>query len=420
MARNDCVIQRVRDSKGKTGTLPQGETLPMLIFTTFVELLILIPYFGWGVYALRRRLRYGDEESVKTEVATMVGLLLFFMIQVSILRSSMRDSPILYIFSMLGLFVSAMALYAHTAISLASRLIVDLMKPTHADDPNTPRLGPAIALERQKDYEGALQEYLVLARIYPNQTQIFARIGEMHVRLDRSEEAPEWFHKAIDCATDADQSLTAVNRLAEVYQHTLKQPQDAVDVLASFAAAYPDAPERTAIEARIARLSDDRTEVRTPQLEAVADVPIMEEPTRTKAKAKSAPKPRSQASASKKNASKKSKAKETGLVALEAKPLETKAELPRISRPRGGKKNDSTKKEFRLAPLEVSPVIDEPENAQRDASATKKTGQSSGLMSLTDAPLSEEPNDKPSTPKSKARKATNRGSLESLEESPLG
>ena len=300
MARNECVFSRACGSKDETGILREGADLLMLIFTTFIELFLLIPYFGWGVYALRRRLLYGDEESVKTEVTTMVGLVLFFLIQVSILRSSMRDTPLLYIFAMLGLFVSGMALYAHTAISLASRVIVDLMKPTHADDPNTPRLGPAIALERQKDYEGALQEYLALARIYPNQTQILARIGEMHVRLDRSEEAPEWFHKAIDYATDTDQSLTAVNRLAEVYQHTLKQPQDAVDVLESFAAEYPDAPELSAVEARIARLGEDRPEVRTPQLEAVADAPIMEEPAHATAKPKDAPKPESKASPTKK------------------------------------------------------------------------------------------------------------------------
>jgi tetratricopeptide (TPR) repeat protein len=419
MARNDCVISSVCGSKAEKGTLPQGEPLPVLTFTTFVELFLLIPYFGWGVYALRRRLRYGDEESVKTEVATMAGLVLFFMIQVSILRSSIRDTPLLYIFAMLGLFVSGMALYAHTAISLASRLIVDLMKPAHADDPNTPRLGPAIALERQKDYEGALQEYLVLARIYPNQTKIFTRIGEMHVRLDRPEEAPEWFHKAIDCATDADQSLAVVNRLAEVYQHTLKQPQDAVDVLESFAAAYPDAPELGAVEARIARLSEDRPEVRTPRLEAVADVPIMEEPVRATPEPSNTPKATSRAPASKKKASKKSTSKETGLVALEAKPLDTKPELTRISRPRGGK-IDATKKAFRLAPLEASPVIDEPENARSDASATKKPGHTSGLMSLTDAPLSNETNEKPSPPGSKARNAPSHGSLKSLEESPLG
>ena len=388
----------------------------MLIFTTFIELLLLIPYFGWGIYALRRRLRYGDEESIATEVATMIALVLFFMFQISMLRSSMRDSPVLYLFSMLGLFVSAMALYAHTAISLASRLIVDLMKPTNPTDPNAPRLGPALELERQKDYEGALQEYLVMARIYPNQTSIFGRIGEMLVRLDRANDATEWFQRAIDCSGDAEQSLLIVNRLAELYEHTLKQPGEALDVLQTFVEAHPGTTGVKTAEARIARLAEDRPKGRTPQLEAVADVPIMME-TAADTKETAAPKP--QRKTKKRRVQSTAKTPKKELVALEVKPLDTKVELKRIARPRRTK--DMKRDEIiGLERLETSPLVGDEESVASSARSSGDLNKTSTLMSLDDAPLSPSVRKKPVGSSRKSVSRVHGASLESLEESPLG
>ena len=386
----------------------------MLIFTTFIELLLLVPYFGWGVYALRRRLRYGDEESIRTEVATMVGLVLFFLFQTSMLRSSMRDTPVLYLFSMLGLFVSAMALYAHTAIALVSRLIVDMMKPMHPTDPNAPRLGPAMDLERQKDYEGALQEYLVMARIYPNQTTIYARIGEMLVQLDRADEATEWFQRALVCSSDAEQSLLTVNRLAEIYEHALEQPEEAMRVLRAFLEAHPGATGVKTIEARIARLGEDRPKGRTPQLEAIADVPIALAAADT---VEEAPTPRQKTK--KRRVQSTTKTPKAGLVALETKPLDTKVVLNQIAQPRR-KKNAKRDEVLAVERLETSPLVDEEEKVDASARPSNSLDKSSTLMSLDDAPLAPSDLDKPTASSQKSAPRVQSASLASLEESPLG
>lgn len=197
------------------------------VLLQIIGILLLVPFFGWAIYLLRRRFVYYVENTMTLEALTAVGLVLFFWVESTVLRHALDQHMLWYLFSILGLVVASFALYAHVIISLASRILVDLVIPGDQAATNQPRFGPVDALERSEDYEGALQEYLVLARIYPRNFEVLRRTGRVHEILDQPEDAITWYHRARKRAGSASEALVAVNRLCALYDGALDQPEQA-------------------------------------------------------------------------------------------------------------------------------------------------------------------------------------------------
>jgi tetratricopeptide (TPR) repeat protein len=158
-----------------------------------------------------------------------------------------------YLAALLGLGVSTFALYAHVLISLASRIVVDMVAPRGENAAYQPRFGPVDALERNEDYEGALQEYLVLARIYPRNYEVLSRTGRVQEILGDNEEAVAWYLRARKRASRAEEALAAVNRLCVLYDTHLGQSEEADRQLALFIKDYPDALDRDIVVERLER-----------------------------------------------------------------------------------------------------------------------------------------------------------------------
>jgi len=246
---------------------------------------------GWGIYNLRRRFRFHDETHPLIETATLVLVFAYLAVEIRVLETWFERAPGYVIFAVLGLVVSAAALYGHMAVSLLSWLIVDFMMPGHQGNPEHPRMGPEEALEREKDYAGALDGYLVLARIYPRNTEIPMRIVSNLLRLDRAREAPSWLERALACCADDDAAAGIVTRLCEVYEHHLDDPGRARAALDAFLEGNPRVKDRDALRERLDRIGAQGARVeRRVTLMPLAEAPLEEPPPE-----KSVEKPRGRA-----------------------------------------------------------------------------------------------------------------------------
>lgn len=218
--------------------------------------LFLVPYFGWGFYTLRLRYRYHEELSLLSEGATAGALLVFFLVELYLLKWSLGSLPVLMIFSILGLFVSGAALYGPVLVSLCSRLLVDLMMPAERSKTREPRYAPAEALERDGDFAGALNEYLVIARVFPRDATVLTRIGEMHMNLGQPQEAVRWFERALVCIDSAERSLQVTNRVCSVYARHLESPHEVRRLLSDYVEKFPEAPYTVSVRQRLVRLTE--------------------------------------------------------------------------------------------------------------------------------------------------------------------
>lgn len=248
-----------------------------MVLSQLVGIALLIPFFGWAIVLLRRRFQYYEENSLALEMLTAGGLALFLWIEVSILGQALSDK-LLYLFAILGLSVSTFALYAHLLISLASRIVVDMISPRGESAAYQPRFGPVDALEREEDYEGALQEYLVLARIYPRNFEVLSRTGRVQEILGNVEEAVAWYERARKRATRADEALLAVNHLCMLYDTKLHQPEQADHQLATFIHDYPNSLDRDIVVERLERRANRTGFSLSQLLEALEENPLAEAP----------------------------------------------------------------------------------------------------------------------------------------------
>lgn len=220
----------------------------------------LIPYFGWGIFTLRLRYRYHEELTLVAEAGTLCGVVVFFVIELLLFRLTLSRMPIQFMFAILGLVVSGAALYGPLLVSFGSRLVVDIIAPGDRTPTNEPKFGPAEALERQGDSEGALHEYMVMARIFPREPSVLLRIANTLVRLSREEEAVEWFERALALMKSPEKSLQVANRLSSLYNRQLNRPADAVRVLEEYVERFPQSEYADNVHERLARLKQTDNE----------------------------------------------------------------------------------------------------------------------------------------------------------------
>jgi len=185
------------------------------------------------------------------------------------------------VFAVLGLVTSAMALYGHVLISLLSRAIVGMMAPQEHFALDRPRLGPVEALERAGELDAALNEYRVLARIYPQDAALPWRIAELLAQLGREPEALPWYERAIRQADGARAVARVVHRYCDVLLHRVQQPHLAADALTALCERFPETPEAAQAYVRMAQLLAEApaVPVRATSLSALQEDPMSEEAT---------------------------------------------------------------------------------------------------------------------------------------------
>lgn len=228
----------------------------MSVLGTVISIVLFLPFVYWGVKTLQMRYVWHEEIPMRVEAISVAGLVAFCLVQLFLLRGMIDAGPVLFIFAGLGVFVAGAALYGHMLVSLVAQLLVEAMMPHGEHDPNKPQLGPAEALERQGDYEGALQEYYVLARIFPKDPMVAGRVGETLMTLERPAEAAPWFERALGMISSEEASLRITNRLSQIYGRQLNKPEDARRVLAQYLDQFPNAEYAGSVRKRLDSMAE--------------------------------------------------------------------------------------------------------------------------------------------------------------------
>lgn len=217
---------------------------------------MLIPYLVWGVYTLRLRFRHHEEIGTLLECSTLVSLLVFYICEIALLRFWLNKTPVICVFAILGLAVSGAALYGPMIVSQLSQLVVNMLMPAARSETHEPQYGPAEALERQGDFEAAINEYMVIERIFPKETTPALRIAGNLMKLGRAEEAAPWFERSLQSQESPEKSLQITNRLCDIYCRQLDREDDAVMVLEQYLEKFPDAEYSESVQKRLARLKE--------------------------------------------------------------------------------------------------------------------------------------------------------------------
>lgn len=211
---------------------------------------ILTLFLGFGIWSLHVRFHLQQEWSVRRQIAVLGVVLLFFGYEIIMVRQLIRDDIALFIFTLLGLLVAGMALYGHLAVSLLSRILVELILPDYPGISSTPQLGHAVRLEKQGDWEGALQEYFVLVHIHPGNPAVLARITANLICQKRYTEASHWFDRLVTYAEHPDDARALLEQMAAAFTDEKDQPLLRNGML-RFLQRFP---QQTEIKAQLAHL----------------------------------------------------------------------------------------------------------------------------------------------------------------------
>lgn len=217
-------------------------------------------FLAFGTWSLHKRFQKHEEWPLRTQMLVLSGVAIFYLLEIPTLRFVLHESVIQFIFALLGLLVAGLSLYGHIIVSVISRLLVEFLVPDNPTAAVTPRLGPAEALERQEDWEGALNEYYILARIYPRNALICVRAANNLLRLNREEEAVAWFERAIKYTDKPEDNLMLVRRLCDTLE-TLHQPEHIKEILLRFAERFSDYESARTITKELAKTNPNENTV---------------------------------------------------------------------------------------------------------------------------------------------------------------
>lgn len=216
--------------------------------------LLMIPYLAWGIYALIVRFRWREELQFPLKIATVVALFLFYIVEIRLIIINDTE-PVNFVFAIAGLMISGAALYGPLTVSLLSHMMVNLVMPASQPVCHEPQYGAAEACERTGDYEGAVREYIALARMFPKEPKILLRAGDNLMKLGQLEDAAAWFERGLAALHSAERSLPVVNRLHDIYSRHLNWPDKARHVLEGYLEKYPDSEYSALVRARLSRKS---------------------------------------------------------------------------------------------------------------------------------------------------------------------
>jgi len=215
---------------------------------------LLIPYLTWGIFLLRQRLVYKVELDRAVETFTLAALIFFFIFEFSLLKMYLANNPIKLVFSTMGLVASGLALYGPLLVSFGSHFVIDLIMPTAHFDPNVPQYGVAAGCELRGDFEAAAREYATIARMFPRDAHANLRAADNFMKADNVELALPHFVQGLRSLASSSEALRVSNRLSEIYQRRLNEPQKAKEVLQSYLERFPNAEYADSVRSRIARI----------------------------------------------------------------------------------------------------------------------------------------------------------------------
>jgi tetratricopeptide (TPR) repeat protein len=222
-------------------------------FALLLQHALIVPFLCVGLYALYTRLWKNEEFSLYTELGLTLFVIVFLVVEIGIIRTYVERLTPYYIFTLLGLFTATAALYGPIFVSLLAKLIVGAFWMSEHRDLHEPRFGPAEALERIGDYEGALREYLVLARMFPNHPQVYARMADAYIHLGQPDVAAQWLERAIARAQQAETARSWIFRLCDLYENTLQAHEAASMCVQQFIARFPNHSIADQLRERLAR-----------------------------------------------------------------------------------------------------------------------------------------------------------------------
>lgn len=174
-----------------------------------IDLLIL---FGIGVYFLFKRFQRREEIAPLQEAAVLGLAMVLATLEIRFLREALERLPVYYVFSAIGVLISVSALYGHLVVSLLSRFLVEWVTTGTSDGLDRPLFGAAEACMRRGDYEGAVREYLVLARLHPRDPAVFMRLGEALSLTHDCRRAVPAFVRCAMLETNGDRAIHALRR----------------------------------------------------------------------------------------------------------------------------------------------------------------------------------------------------------------
>lgn len=228
----------------------------MTVLAFILSALLMAPFFVWGIYTLRERYVLHEEIPRHVEVATLCGVVLFCIVQILLTKLWMGEIEILYVFTVLSLVVASTALFGPMFVSVASQAVVNLLHPHIEDQSHTPQFGHAEALEEAGDVEGALREYMVMARMFPKHSETALRTGDALAELGRYEEAVEALERGLAMLEEAERALMITNRLSDIYLRQLNREEDARRVLTSYIRRFPEGNRVESVKRKLERISN--------------------------------------------------------------------------------------------------------------------------------------------------------------------
>ncbi|MCK5861460.1 MAG: hypothetical protein KAH38_03180 [Candidatus Hydrogenedentes bacterium] len=241
----------------------------------------LFIFLVFGIWSLHKRFQKIEEWHLHTQLFILLGVVVFYWIEIPTLHIVLRESVIQFIFALLGLLIAGLALYGHIVVSVVSRLLVEILVPDNPAAEVQPRLGPAEALEQQQDWEGALNEYSVLSKIYPRNAMLSVRAANVLLKLNRNTEAALFFERAIKYTDKAEDNLMLVRRLCDVLE--LLGERDRINaVLRAFVERFPEHETSKSImdDLIVVRDTENGTKEKIPVSDVLlplADTPISQD-----------------------------------------------------------------------------------------------------------------------------------------------
>ncbi len=219
-----------------------------------ISILLMVPFFGWGVHTLRERYLLHHDIPLRVEVYSLLGVIGFLSVQLWLIRVWMGEVGAFFAFTVLALAAASTALYGPMLVSVISQEIVNLMHPPHDARDDMPNYNLAEGLETRGDLDGALREYMVMARIFPKDGETAFRVGHLLCEMQRWEEAAASFERGLQQAGDTEKSLLATNRLSDLYRERLGRPDEAAATLQAFLDRFGNSPRAELVARKLERL----------------------------------------------------------------------------------------------------------------------------------------------------------------------
>ncbi|MCA1901266.1 MAG: hypothetical protein LDL53_03440 [Candidatus Hydrogenedens sp.] len=223
-----------------------------------ISVLLLGFLFFWGLYMLYQKWARKVEVPLWIDLISLIIMFVILGIEILQFRDWMKEYTLLYILSSLGLFVSATALYAQSFISLVTTIFLSIIQPGEESSPDIPRFGPAEILEHEKDYEGALNEYLVLARIYPYHPSVHIRIANMYLKLNQPRESMDWLKKSLKYLKKDEDVYLIVARYCDI-AHDLGELSLESEMIDYYLSKYPNSVYSKSLTARKRQIKEKKT-----------------------------------------------------------------------------------------------------------------------------------------------------------------